>query len=128
MNLKACTFEMLSFISLWFGRGAQVGKTSLLEVEFISTAQASTLGVFNFFIWYASGPGIRPKPLDLSEEDTTFFFTMRSKDSERDGTPPRQRSGVASQQRLRLRRFDSTVKRVFKLRFEPISFLFLVCL
>ena len=39
----------------------------------------------------------------------------------------RQRSGVASQQRLRLRRFDSTVKRVPKLRFEPVSFLFLAC-
>ncbi len=35
MNLKACTFERLAFISLGFGRGAQVGKTSLLEVEFI---------------------------------------------------------------------------------------------
>ena len=39
----------------------------------------------------------------------------------------RQRSGVVSQQRLRPRRFDSTVKRVPKLRFEPVSFLFLVC-
>ena len=39
----------------------------------------------------------------------------------------RQRSGVASQQRLRPRRFDSTVKRVPKLRFEPVSFLFLAC-
>ena len=38
----------------------------------------------------------------------------------------RQRSGVVSQQRLRPRRFDSTVKRVPKLRFEPVSFLFLV--
>ena len=35
MNLKAGTFERLAFISLGFGRGAQVGKTSLLEVEFI---------------------------------------------------------------------------------------------
>ena len=35
MNLKACTFERLAFISLGFGRGAQVGKTSLLEVELI---------------------------------------------------------------------------------------------
>ena len=39
----------------------------------------------------------------------------------------RQRSGVVSQQRLRPRRFDSTVKRVPKLRFEPVSFLSLVC-
>ena len=33
MNFKACTFERLAFISLGFGRGAQVGKTSFLEVE-----------------------------------------------------------------------------------------------
>ena len=39
----------------------------------------------------------------------------------------RKRYGVASQQRLRPRRFDSIVKRVPKLRFEPVSFLFLVC-
>ena len=38
MHLKACTFERVAFISLRFGRGAQVGITSLLEVEFI-TAQ-----------------------------------------------------------------------------------------
>ena len=37
----------------------------------------------------------------------------------------RQRSGVASQQRLRPRHFDSTVKRVLKLRFKPVSLLFL---
>ena len=79
MNLKACTFERLAFISLGFGRGAQVGKTSLLEVEFISTAQASTLGVFNFLIWYASGPGILPKPLDLSKEDAAFFLQCEAK-------------------------------------------------
>ena len=35
MNLKACTFERLAFISLGFGRGAQVGKTSLLEVKLL---------------------------------------------------------------------------------------------
>ena len=81
MNLKACTFERLAFISLGFGRGAQVGKTSLLEVEFISTAQASTLGVFNFFIWYASGPGIPPKP-SIFGRRRRIFFTMRSEDSE----------------------------------------------
>ena len=81
MNLKACTFERLAFISLGFGRGAQVGKTSLLEVEFISTAQASTLGVFNFFNCYASGPGILPKP-SIFARRRRIFFTMRSEDSE----------------------------------------------
>ena len=35
MNFKACTIEWLAFISLGFGRGAEVGKISLLEVEFI---------------------------------------------------------------------------------------------
>ena len=40
-----------------------------------------------------------------------------------------QRSGVASQQRLRPRHFDSTVKgEPINLRFEHVSFLFLVCL
>ena len=77
MNLKACTFERLAFISLGFGRGAQVGKTSLLEVELISTAQASKLGVFNFFIWYASGPAILTKTLDFLEEDAAFFYNAK---------------------------------------------------
>ena len=35
MNFKACTFERLAFISLGFGRGAQVEKTSLLEVNIL---------------------------------------------------------------------------------------------
>ena len=97
MNLKACTFAMLAFISLGFSRGAQVGKTSLLEVEFI-TAQALTLGVFIFFIWYASGGELQPEP------------------------------SIFESRRLRPRRFDSTIRRVPKLRFERVSFLFLVCL
>ena len=69
MNLKACTFERLAFISLGFGRGAQVGKTSLLEVNLYG----ATLDVARiFFIWYASDPGISPKPSVL-EEDEAFF-------------------------------------------------------
>ena len=78
---KLVLFERLAFISLGFGRGAQVGKTSLLEVEFIFSAQASTLGVFNFFSWYASGLGIPPKP-SIFRRRRRIFFTMRSKDSE----------------------------------------------
>ena len=45
MNLKACTFERLAFNSLGFGRGAQVGKTSLLEVEFIYGASVDVGGI-----------------------------------------------------------------------------------
>ena len=41
--------------------------------------------------------------------------------------PSRQRSGVVSQQRLRPRLFDSAVKYSPKLRFEHVSFVFLVC-
>ena len=80
MNLKACTFERPAFLSLGLGRGAQVGKTSLLEVEFI-TAQASTLGVFNFYLvrFRSWDPA---QSLDLSKKTPHFFFTMRSEDSE----------------------------------------------
>ena len=49
---------------------------------------------------------------------------MRSKIVRR--LPSWQRSDVVSQQRLRLRRFDSLVKRSPELRSEPVSFLFLV--
>ena len=104
MNLKACTFERLAFISLGVGRGAQIGKTSLLEVEFIYGASVD-VGRIHFYL-------VRFRPCDAAQ-------TL---------DPPRQRSSVASQQHLRPRRFDSTVKRVPKLRFEPVSYLFLVCL
>ena len=77
MNLKACTFERLAFISLGFGRGAQVGKTSLLEVEFIYGASVD-VGRIHFFIWYASSPGIPPKP-SILEEDEAFFNNAKSR-------------------------------------------------
>ena len=80
MNFKACTFERLAFISLGFGRGAQVGKTSLLEVN-LYTAQASTLGVFIFYL-VRFRPWDPTKTLDLWKKTKHFFFTMRSKDSE----------------------------------------------
>ena len=75
MNLKACTFERLAFISLGFGRGAQVGKTSLLEVEFI-TAQASTLGVFNFSFGTLQALGSNQNPRSF-EEDAAFFYNAK---------------------------------------------------
>ena len=78
MNLKACTFERLAFISLGFGRGAQVGKTSLLEVEFIYGASVD-VGRIHFFIWYASGPGIQPKPSIFGRRRRIF---LQCEDSE----------------------------------------------
>ena len=77
MNFKACTFERLALI-FGFGRGAQVGKTSLLEVNLYG---ASVDVGRIIFIWYASGPGIPPKP-SILEEDVAFVFTMRSQNSE----------------------------------------------
>ena len=68
MNFKACTFERLALI-FGFGRGAQVGKTSLLEVNLYG---ASVDVGRIIFIWYASGPGISPK-LSILEEDEAFF-------------------------------------------------------
>ena len=76
MNLKACTFERLAFISLGFGRGAQVGKTSLLEVEFIFYGASVDVGRIHFFIWYAVGPGSRQNPRSL-EEDGAFFYNAK---------------------------------------------------
>ena len=78
---KLVLFERLAFISLGFGRGAQVGKTSLLEVEFIYGASVD-VGRIHFFIWYASGPGIQPKPSIFWKKTPHFFFTLRSEDSE----------------------------------------------
>ena len=126
MNFKACTFERLEFIPLGFGKGAQVGKTSLLEVEFIYGASVD-VGRTQFFIWYTSGPGIPPKPAIFGRRRRIFLQYEANINLVRRHTS-RQRSGVLSQQRLRPRRFDSTVKRVPKLRFERVSFLFLVCL
>ena len=78
MSLKACTFERLAFISLGFGRGAQVGKTSLLEVEFISTAQASTLGVLIFLFGTLQALGSHQNPRFLEEHDV-FFLQCEAK-------------------------------------------------
>ena len=77
MNFKACTFERLALM-FGFSRGAQIGKTSLLEVNLYG---ASVDVGRIFFIWYASGPGIPPKP-SILEEDVAFVLTMRCQDSE----------------------------------------------
>ena len=57
-------------------------------------------------------------------EEGEAFYDMRDKIVRR--LPSWQRSGVVSQQRLRLRRL-TLVKRIPKLRFESVSFQFLAC-
>ena len=117
MNLKACTFERLAFISLGVGKGAQIGKTSLLEVN-LYTAQASTLGVFIFSFGTLQALGSRPNPRSF-EEDASFF-TMRSEDSETTHLQAAVR--CCDTTTLAFETFDSTVKYVPKLRFEPVLF------
>ena len=77
MNFEACTFERLVFISFGCGRGAQVGKTLLLEVEFI-TVQASTLGVFIFSFGTLQALGFHQNPRSL-EEDAAFFYNAKQR-------------------------------------------------
>ena len=76
MNLKACTFERLAFIALGFGRCAQFGKTSFLKVELI-TAQASTLGVFNFLFGTLQALGSHQNSRYLEEEGAFFYNAKR---------------------------------------------------
>ena len=121
--MKACTFERLAFISLGFGRGAQVEKTSLLKVNLLRRKRRRWAYSFLFGTLQALGSHQIPPSL---EDDEAFFLQCEAKMVRRHTS--RQRSGVVSQQRLRPRRFDSTVKRLQKIRFEPVSFLFLVCL
>ena len=118
MNFKARTLKKNSFI-FGFGRGAQVGEASFLEVNL---RRKRRRWAYHFYL-------VRFRPWDPTKprfwKKTKHFLTMRSKIVRR--LPSWQRSGVVSQQRLRLRRFDSLVKRSPKLRSEPVSFLFLVC-
>ena len=118
MNFKARTLKKNSFI-FGFGRGAQVGKASFLEVNL---RRKRRRWAYHFYL-------VRFRPWDPTnprfwKKTEHFFLTMRSKIVRR--LPSWQRSGVLSQQRLRLRRL-TLVKRIHKLRFESVSFLFLVC-
>ena len=78
MNLKACTFERLAFISLGFGRGAQVGKTSLLEVEFILRRKRRrwAYSTFSFGTLQALGSNQNPRSFD---EDEAFFYNAKQR-------------------------------------------------
>ena len=107
-----------------FGRGAQVGKTSLLEVNLYgaSVDVGRIHSLFGTGTLQALQSHQTPQYL---EEDEAFLLQSEAKIVRRHTSG--QRFGVVSQQRLRPRSFDSTVKRVPKLRFEPVSFLFFVC-
>ena len=71
MNFEACNFERLAFISLGFSRGAQVGKTSLLEMEFIYGASVD-VGCIHFLFGTFQVLGSHQNPRYL-EEGEEFF-------------------------------------------------------
>ena len=77
MNFKACTFERLALI-FGFGRGAQVGKTSLLKV-ILYGASVDVGRIHLFGTLQALGSHQNPRYL---EEDVAFVLSMRSQDSE----------------------------------------------
>ena len=77
MNFKACTFERLAFSFL--GLVEALENFPFLEVNLYGASV--DVGRIHFFIWYASGPGIPPKP-SILEEDVAFVLTMRSQNSE----------------------------------------------
>ena len=78
MNFKACTFERLALI-FGFGRGAQVGKTSLLEVNLYGASV--DVGRIHFLFGTLQVLGSHQISRYLEENDA-FSLTMRSKDSE----------------------------------------------
>ena len=78
MNLKACTFERLAFISLGFGRGAQVVKTSLLEVEFIFRRKRRRWAYSIFSFGTLQALGSRQKSRSF-EEDAAFFYNAKQR-------------------------------------------------
>merc|ERR1711951_285195 len=118
MKFKARTLKKNNFI-LGLVEALKSGKLHFWNLIYGASVDVGRI----IFIWYASGPGI-PPTLGFGRRQS-IFLTMRSKIVRR--LPSWQRPGVVSQQRLRLRRFDSLVKRSPKLRFGPVSFLFLVC-
>eukprot|EP00493_Phyllostaurus_siculus_P001282 UN01290 len=73
MNVKACTFERLAFISLGFGRGAQVGKTSLLEEEFILRRKRRRWAYSIFQLVRFRTLGSHQNPRSLEEDDACFL-------------------------------------------------------
>ena len=77
MNLKANTFERLAFSFLGFGRGAQVGENFTFGSGIYFTAQASTLGVFNFPFGTLQALGSRQNRRFLEEDGAFFFYNAK---------------------------------------------------
>ena len=75
MNFKACTFERLALI-FGFGKGAQVGKTSLLEVNLYGASVDVRRSIFLFGTLQALEPH---QPLDFWKKMKHFFNNAKSR-------------------------------------------------
>ena len=77
MNLKACSFERLAFISLGFGRGAQVGKNFAFASGIYYGASVN-VGRIQFLFGTLQALGSHQNPRSL-EEDEPFFWQCEAK-------------------------------------------------
>ena len=80
MDLKACTFERLAFISLSLVEALKSGKLHFWKWNLFYGASVD-VGRIHFSFGTLQALGSRPNPRSF-EEDAAFFFTMRSEDSE----------------------------------------------
>ena len=71
----------MALISLGFGRGAQVGKSSFLEVNLYGASVDVGCIHFLFVTLQSADPGIPPKP-SIFGRNRCIFLTMQSQDSE----------------------------------------------
>ena len=74
MNFKACTFERLALI-FGFGRGAQVGEASFLEVNL---RRKRRRWAYSFFILVRFRPWDPTKTLDIGRRRSICFNNAQS--------------------------------------------------
>ena len=72
MNLKACTFERLAFISLGFGRGAQVGENFTFGNGIYYGARVDVCRI-HFLFGTVQALGANYNRRSFEEDGTTFL-------------------------------------------------------
>ena len=74
MNFKACTFQRLALISLGFDTGAQLGKSSPLQVNLYRASV--DFGRIHFVFGTLQALRSHQNPRSL-EEDAAFFYNAK---------------------------------------------------
>ena len=77
MNLKACTFERLAFISLGFGRGRSSRENFTFGSGTYFHGASVDVGRIQFFHLVRFRPWDPAQTLDLLEEDAAFFYNAK---------------------------------------------------